>query len=310
MGDYIYTRRDFLKTLAVGGIGLYSLSLFGCGEKEAPEESIKKNGLADKVAVAKGDKVGELVTKAVAALGGMAAVVKKGDVVVVKPNIAWITRPELAGCTNPEAVATIVKLCYDSGAKIVKVFDRPCRDARFTYKESGIQEAAEKAGAKVFFMDSRDYVETDIPKGKSLKRWPIYRDVLEADVLINVPIAKVHGTSGLTLAMKNLMGTVGGNRGTWHRDIHQKLADYSSRVKSDLVIMDAYRIMVRNGPAGGSPDYVELKKTIIAGKDIVAVDAYTAKALFNKTPDEIRHIKYAHEMGVGNMDYSDRLVMV
>jgi uncharacterized protein (DUF362 family) len=189
----------------------------------------------------------------------------------------------------------------------VKVFDRPCRDPRFTYKTSGIQEAAEAAGARVSFAAEDRYVDLKIPRGKSLKSWPVYRDVLEADVVINAPVAKVHGTTGVTLAIKNLMGVAGGNRGTWHPGIHQKLADWLSALPCDLTVIDATRPMMRNGPDGGSPHDVERADTVVAARDIVAADAWVTKEIFAKNFDRVRFVKLADEMGLGRLDTTGRV---
>ena len=304
------TRRKFIRMAGGAGAAFYSFGITGCGKKprELPPRTVRENSLNESLVVGQGDDIRSVVRSVVDKLGGMSALVRKGDVVTVKPNIGWTTPPELAGCTNPEVVSAVVELCYEAGAGKVKVFDRGCRDDRISYERSGIADAAKKAGAEVSFVDNRLYREVPIEQGKKLKRWPIYDDALRADVLINLPVAKVHNASGLTLSLKNLMGTAGGDRGTWHQSLHQKIADYYTVLPCDLAILDAYRIMVSNGPAGGSPNDVRLRKTIVACRDLVALDAFAAKEFFNKTPAEIRHIEYAHELGAGNMDFSSRVV--
>lgn len=308
------SRREFIRNAGALGVGFCALGgLAGCvGGKSGPGGAAKQrtargNSLEDKVAVVRGNDIGRMVGKAVAALGGMGAVVKKGDVVVVKPNIAWISRPELGGCTHPDAVAALVALCLGAGARQVKVFDRPCRDPRFTYKTSGIQAAAKAAGATVRYMADSGYEEIEIPRGKLLTKWPVYGEFLEADVVINAPVAKVHNTSGVTLAIKNLMGVAGGNRGRWHPDIHQKLADWLSALPCDLTLIDATRPMMRNGPDGGSPTDVERADVIVAAKDIVAADAWVTKEIFSKDFDEVRFVRIADEMGLGRADYPGRV---
>jgi len=308
------SRREFIRNASALGVGFCALGgLAGCvSGKDDPggagtERSARGNTLEDKVAVVRGTDVGKMVGKAVAALGGMGAVVTKGDVVVVKPNIAWISRPELGGCTHPDAVAALVALCLEAGAAQVKVFDRPCRDARFTYPTSGIEAAAKAAGAKVSFVGEGGYVDLEVPRGKSLTKWPVYREFFDADVVINAPVAKVHNTSGVTLAIKNLMGVAGGNRGRWHPDIHQKLADWLSALPCDLTLIDATRPMMRNGPDGGSPTDVERGDTIVAAKDIVAADAWVTKEIFSKDFDEVRFVGIADEMGLGRADYAGRV---
>lgn len=304
------SRRRFLKMAGAAGAGLCSLRIAGCRKKELAPRTLRPNSMGGRIVVAKGDDIRSVVRSVVQELGGMSSLIRKGDIVVVKPNIAWTTTPELGGCTNPEVVAAVVELCYEAGAATVKVFDRGCRDDRITYRVSGIAEAAKKAGAVVSFVDKRRYYDVPIEKGKKLKSWPIYEDAVKADVLINVPVAKVHNASTLTLSLKNLMGTAGGDRGTWHQSLHQKIADYYAVLPCDLCVLDAYRVMVRNGPAGGSPRDVNLVKTIVAGTDLIALDAFAAKEFFDKTPDEVRYIQYAGELGLGDMNFSDRVVRI
>jgi uncharacterized protein (DUF362 family) len=305
------SRRKFIKIAGAAGAGIYSFGILGCGKKTVlHSRTLRDNTLNDRVVVGQGDDIRSVVRAVVERLGGMPSLVREGDIVVVKPNIGWTTPPQLGACTNPEVVASVVELCYEAGAKKVKVFDRGCRDDRISYQRSGIADAAKKAGAEVFFVDNRFFREVPIEKGKKLTSWPIYEDAVKADVLINLPVAKVHNATGLTLSLKNLMGTAGADRGTWHQSLHQKIADYYTALPCDLGILDAYRIMVSNGPAGGSPGDVRLKKTIVASKDLVALDAFAAKEFFNKTPDEVRHIKYAHEHGTGNMDFSERVLRI
>ena len=182
------------------------------------------------LAVVRGASPARITSAAVNELGGMRRFVSRGDIVVVKPNIGWDRTPEYAANTNPEVVAEIVRLCYEAGAKKVKVFDHPVSDARRTYKQSGIAVAAAAAGAQVSFVDERKFKDMAI-KGQLLKSWPLYTEIIEADKVINVPIAKVHGIATLTLGMKNWMGIMGGSRGRIHQRIDESLVDLARFVK-------------------------------------------------------------------------------
>jgi len=304
------SRRKFIRVAAAAGAGLCSFGMIGCRRKELRPRVLRANSMSDKIVVGKGDDIRSVVRAVIEKLGGMQSLVRKRDVVVVKPNIGWTTPPELGGCTNPGVVAAVVEMCYEAGASRVKVFDRGCRDERITYRNSGIADAARKAGAEVSYIDRRRFYEVPIERGKKLRSWPIYEDAVKGDVLINVPVAKVHNASGLTLGLKNLMGTAGGDRGTWHQSLHQKIADYYTVLPCDLAVLDAYRVMFRNGPAGGNPGDVRLEKTIAASTDLVALDAFAAKEFFNKTPEEVRHIKYAAELGAGSVDLAERIVRI
>jgi len=257
--------------------------------------------VAPDLAVAAGPVPSRTTTAAIQALGGMRRFVRTGDVVVVKPNIGWDRSPEQAADTNPEVVATVVTLCLEAGAKRVKVFDHPLNDARRCYSRSGIAEAARRAGAEVSYVDSSKFKEMRI-QGEALKSWPIYTEVIEADKLINVPIAKHHGLSRLTMGLKNWMGAIGGRRSLLHQEIDLALADLAMFFKPHLVVLDAMRTLVANGPQGGSPQDVRNTKTVVAGVDQVAVDSYGA-TLFGLKGEDLGYLRHAHARGLGQLDY-------
>lgn len=289
-------RREFLKLAAAAGAGTMIseglLSLIAGPAFAAPGPDL---------AVAQGNAApGRIVRAAVDACGGMKKFVSRGDIVVVKPNIGWDRRPELAANTNPEVVAEIVRLCLEAGAKKVKVFDRPVNDARRCYKQSGIADAAAKAGAEVKFVDERKFKDVKL-QGKAVKSWPIYTEVLDADKFINVPIAKTHGLAGLTLSLKNLMGIMGGSRGRIHQNLDESLVDVAGSVRPALTILDAIRILTANGPQGGDPSDVKILNTIIAGTDMVAVDAYGA-TLFGRKAADLGCVRAAQKRNFGKSD--------
>ncbi len=245
-----------------------------------------------------------MVRKAVKALGGMKRFVKSGDEVIVKPNICVAYHGyQYAATSNPWVVAAVVKLALEAGAKRGRVLDYPFGGtAEQAYNVSGIQAEVIKAGGKMVVMSNLKYVDTAIPQGQDLKSCKIYDDVLKADVLINVPIAKHHQLARLTLAMKNMMGVIY-NRPMMHVNLGQRLADLNSRVKSSLVIVDAVRMLMDHGPSGGNLSDVKKADTIIASPDIVAADSYAA-TLFGLQPNDLSYIKKGAKMGLGvkNLD--------
>jgi uncharacterized protein (DUF362 family) len=254
------------------------------------------------LAVARGASPEEITRRAVAALGGMERFVKHGYDVIVKPNICNASHSfEYASTTNPEVVATLVRLALAAGAKSVRVMDSPFSgSAQAAYARSGIEEAVKAAGGKMELMAGPRFVETAIPEGRDITQWNIYQPVLEADLVINVPIAKHHSLARLTLAGKNLMGVID-NRGGLHRNLGQRIADIASRVRPQLTVVDAVRILVANGPTGGNLADVKQADTVIASHDWVAADAY-ATGLFGLTPDDIAYVVAADEMGLGSKE--------
>ncbi|MEJ2058199.1 MAG: DUF362 domain-containing protein, partial [Desulfofustis sp.] len=207
-------RRRFLQKIALfsGGLSL-SMPLFripqSFGSAAAAPDIIRCTG-ADYAA---------LVRETLARLGTMSSFVKAGSRVVVKPNIGWDRRPDQAANTHPLVVKTVVELALEAGAAEVKIFDHTCNEKRRCYNNSGMTDAIESIGskkAKLIHIDQRKFVEVKITRGRSLKEWKIYKDALEADCYINVPVAKHHGLSRLTLGLKNSMGVLGGRRGSLH----------------------------------------------------------------------------------------------
>ncbi len=289
-------RRDFLKTSALAGIGL-SIPSSLCLLTDACEAAAGHD-----LIVATGATPGRITRAAVDALGGMKKFISKGDVVVVKPNIGWDRLPEQAATTNPEVVGTIVLMCFEAGAKEVKVFDRTVNDPRRCYVQSGISQAAKSAGADVSFIDERRFKETTI-NGLVLKTWPLYEDILNADKVINVPIAKHHSLSKLTLSMKNWMGIMGASRSQIHQRIDESLVDISRRIRPVLTILDAVRVLTRNGPQGGNLADVKKLDTVVVGADQVAVDSYGA-TLFGMKGSDLGYVRIADKIGFGIMDLS------
>jgi uncharacterized protein (DUF362 family) len=238
---------------------------------------------------AEGKDYPALVEKALAPLGGITSLVKKNERVVIKPNISWDRTPDQAATTHPEIVRSLAILCLEAGASQIMVFDRPVNEERRCYINSGIKPAVESMGnSRVTcpYMDHRKFISVKIDKGKSITKWDFYKDAFEADCYINVPVAKQHGSSGLTLGHKNIMGIIGGNRGLIHLSLAQRIADLNTVIKPRLTLIDATRILFRNGPSGGSHSDVKVLNTLIASRDTVAADAY-ATTLFQMEPEKI-----------------------
>jgi uncharacterized protein (DUF362 family) len=243
----------------------------------------------------------KITRAAVDALGGMRSFIKKGDIVVIKPNIGWDRTPEQGANTNPAVVATLVRMAYEAGAKKVKVFDRSCNDPRRCYVQSGIEAAAKAAGAEVSFVDDRKFREVPIKGGVAIQSWPLYAELLEADKIINVPVAKHHGLAKLTMAHKNWMGMMGGDRGKIHQHMDHALVDLSLVIKPCLTVLDAVRILTAHGPQGGNLADVKKLDTIIAGVNQVSVDAYGA-TLFGHTGADLGYVVNGAQRGLGVMD--------
>jgi uncharacterized protein (DUF362 family) len=282
-------RRTFLKL--AGLASLYPTPLLAA--TPAREPSV--------VGVAEGKDHAQVTRTALTLIGGMRRFVKPGDVVVVKPNMGWDRTPEQAANTNPLVVRAVVEEALAAGAKKVKVFDRTCNDERRCYVNSGIAEALRgMKNVEVKQIEPERYRKVPL-NGAVLKEWELYGEALTANVFINVPVAKHHGLTRLTLGLKNVMGVMGGNRGSIHKNIDQALADINSVLKSHLTVIDATRVLTANGPQGGDLADVRKFNKVIVSADIVAADAF-ATTLFGLQPADIGVTVAAHRRGLGELN--------
>ncbi|MDO5554243.1 MAG: DUF362 domain-containing protein [Planctomycetia bacterium] len=294
-------RKEFLKTLAAG-------SLAACVDMNGQTRAMADTEDAQATLVAVlGGEPGAMFAKGIEEMGGMSRFVKKGQNVTIKPNMAWDLAPELAGNTNPELIAALVKSCLAAGAAKVTVFDHTCANWRSAYEMSGIEKAAQDAGAEVVSGDDKSYYrEIQLPRAKNLKSALVHQAILDCDVWFNVPVLKHHGGARMTIAMKNLMGIVWDRQAFHRNNLQQCIADMCTLIKpATLHIVDAYRVVKSNGPRTASENDVVLAKGLFMSTDIVAVDTAAAKffkQVENIPIEEVSHIAAGEELGLGTMD--------
>ncbi len=309
------TRREALiRVLQLAGAGLATAGLgLWLGERSRRPEAVlaqtsRRSHLvaADpawpEMALLEGNDPAQMTRAALDLLGGMRRFVARGDVVLVKPNIGWDRTPEQAANTNPEVVAEVVRQCWNAGAKRVIVTDVSCNDARRAFQRSGIAAAAQQAGAEVLLPEPERFKEVDL-QGEMLRAWQVFEPFLNCDKIINIPVAKHHSLTGCTLGMKNWYGILGGPRHQLHQKIHESLVDLADFMRPTLTIIDCYRVLLRNGPTGGRLEDVLLKKTLVAGTDPVALDAYVAKSLWNLEAASLPYLSLAAKRGLGTWQF-------
>jgi uncharacterized protein (DUF362 family) len=313
------SRRGFLIGAAAVAAGLTGLRVMARRRHVVRLKEYAPNGLARGISIIHGDAkspadeervVTEMTRQAVAALGGMRTVVKKGDTVVIKPNMAWVWGPEMAANTNPYVVAALVRMCAEAGAARVCVMDNTiAADPSTSYRASGIAAAAAAAGAEVRYVERSRALTLPVPDHFVLPEWPFCREFVSGDacdVLINVPVLKDHGTSRLSIGLKNAFGMVAGERGQLHPEIHLKIPDLLRVIKVDLTVMDCYRVLRTHGPTGGTPadvdNSVQGARRVVASRDPVAVDACGA-SMFGYGPTQIGFIANAEKAGLGTADW-------
>ncbi len=283
-------RRTFLKASGAATLLAPSLIREALAAKELPL-----------VAVAEGSDYPAITRRAINAVGGMKRFVKPGDVVVVKPNMGWDRSTELAANTHPQVVRAVVEECLAAGARKVKVFDNTCNDARRCYVNSGIENALKgMKNVECKQLEPERFRKITL-NGQFLKEWELYDEALSANVYINVPVAKHHELSKLTLGLKNVMGIMGGKRGYVHRNLDTALADVNAHVKTHLTVIDATRILTKHGPQGGNIADVKVLNKVIASTDTVAADAF-ATTLFGLKPADIPVTVAAYKRGLGEMN--------
>ncbi len=276
------------------------------GQRQVRDFQVKGDGPLDMV-VARGPKDQDdvspdaIVRKAIEAMGGMKRFVSNGDIVVVKPNIGWDRMPIHAANTNPDVVGTVVQMAFEAGAKRVVVADGSCNDPHRCFQRSGIWNKAHSLGAEVILPSDHRFRTTRL-KGEVLDEWPIFTTLVEADKVINVPVAKHHNLAKYTAAMKNWYGVLGGRRNRLHQNIDTSIADLATFMRPSLTIIDAMRVLMRNGPQGGNIDDTKVMNTIIASIDQVAADALGC-TLIGQKRENLPYLKMAHDRGIGTMDW-------
>ena len=283
-------RRTFIKAGAAAVAGAATLP----GAALAAEP-------AATVVVVHGTDIAKMVEAGIAKMGGWDKFFKPGGKVALKPNLAWKSTPEQGGNTHPDILRAFILAAEARKVKQITIPENTCQPEKETFPTSGALDAIKGTSAKLYRPKASEYKEVEVPKGKICQKAKVSRDLLEADCLINMPVAKHHGGATLSLSMKNWMGAIDNNtRRAWHRQgLHQCIADFSTFLKPTLVVIDATRIMLDHGPQG--PGKLAHPHEIILSTDPVAADTYAA-SLFKKTPTDVPHIRIADEMGVGCSD--------
>lgn len=298
-------RRDFLQKGFVASVlaSIYGATLGRIAPVWGAQSSAGSAAAYDLVAV-RGNQIVPMFERAMQEMGGMSRWVKRGQTVVVKPNIGWDVTPERAANTNPDLVGAIVRHCLQAGARRVMVLDNTCDNWQRCYQNSGIEKAVTDAGGQMVPANlERFYRDVTIPGARRLKEVKVHQQILDCDVLINVPVLKHHSSTSLTIAMKNLMGIVWDRR-YWHRnDLHQCIADICLFRKPDLNIVDAFLVMTQNGPRGTSTGDLVMKNSLLVSPDIVAIDAASA-LIIGTPPAEVGYLRLAQEMKIGSLDLS------
>jgi uncharacterized protein (DUF362 family) len=291
----IISRRQFIITTAAGvaaGVVGYPCFLHAAEEFD--------------LAVISGEPA-TATRKAIDVMGGITRFMKKGQRVVIKPNMSFARTPDFGATTHPSVVVAVAQACIDAGAKEVLVLDHTLQRPELCLERAGIRDACRNIpGVHVLALQERKFFrEIRIPQGKVLERVEVVTDILDNAVLINVPVAKSHSMTGVSLGLKGLMGLIW-DRESFHSqfNINQGIADLATVIKPQLTILDATRAMISGGPGG--PGDVKKPNLIIAGVDPVAVDSYGVGIVpwygKNFKGRQVEHLLEVHQRGLGKID--------
>lgn len=299
------TRRRFIKGSAAASAAVtLGGGLLGEFVSRVMAEETAGAGLA---AVTSPDGFANTIA-AVDALGGMSHYVPEGSSVVINANTAFKHRGSIV---HPDVLLATLSLCADAGAKDVWLL----KGTPDGYWERSDRATEHRKAIDSANVSKRKFEVVTIAKGVALKEAHVDRHLLEADVYLDVSIAKQHKGCEFTGALKNTMGAcphdptcrffhMGNNPESedWYPDVDhlsQCVADLNLVRQPDLCILDAGEILTTNGPFG--PGKLAEPKSVVASKDMVAIDAYGVRYL-GLEPDAISAIAKAEKHGLGTSD--------
>jgi uncharacterized protein (DUF362 family) len=315
-------RRDLLRAAFGSAAGLV------LGSRLSPQQPVVRAAVTREplaVVVAEGtndDSMAGFLMTALAPFGGIKAFVKPGQVVCIKPNATWANPPHTASSTDPELLRALIQLVKEAGAKRIVVVDRCTIDPPAMCLEiSGIGAVVNEEGVEQVFTDRyleppEVYSGFDIPAGKAFTKLLAIKAALEADVRINMAVAKTHLVLPVTLCCKHMMGFLQ-SPGGLHASaeyLDQGIADINTdtKIKPAFHLLEAVRVRVRGSSYGDGTDITDPNRVkrfnqLLVGTDPVLMDSYAIESYFGMQTSEILHVMRAYESKVGDIDYTKAL---
>ncbi len=298
-------RREFLKT---GLVATAAAITVGPGIILNPN-STPASDYPD-VVVSHGRDPSAITRGAIDALGGIKRFVQPGNRVVIKPNMSFASGPPASANTHPEVVRQVAQMCMEAGASKISIIDNVLNHPEDCLNLSKIPQACEtipKTSVSVV-SNKRLFREVNVPKGKIIRTMGVASEVLDAHVLISVPVGKTHSSAGVSISMKGMMGLIFDRRPFHTRGLDEAIVDMVTILKPHLVVVDATRILSTGGPGG--PGEVIPLNLVIASTDMVAADAQMVAlgTWYGRKiqPEQVKHLSEAAERGLGRLDL-DRL---
>jgi uncharacterized protein (DUF362 family) len=316
------SRREFLVRLGVtgaliAGSGLAARKLWQPGHFVPGFEKVKGsqlksyapeiNKILPSLAIAHGTNHETTIRAAMAALGGMNRFIQNGDVVMIKPNVAFDRPPPLAATTHPDALRAVAKLCFEAGAHKVVVADNPINSPTGCFLKSGLTAVASDLSLDLMYPEASSFAPLSLD-GEILKEWTFFNAPFKrATKVIGLAPCKDHNLCHASMTTKNWYGLLGGRRNQFHQHIHSIVSDFALMMKPTLVILDGMNVLMSNGPTGGRLSDVKPTNTIVAGTDMIAVDAYGYEHLLERDIAELTYLHKANDRGLGNINWKDTL---
>lgn len=250
----------------------------------------------------------EALEVALKEFGGLRSILKPNSKVVIKPNMSFRNSPEMATTTSPQLLRALVDLISKESPRSIMVVDNTLTDPEACIKNTGIGDALKGSTAEIKVMKKRSEFQTVKLKGSVLDSVDLMKEVLDCDILIPVPVAKHHSSTGVSLSMKGMMGLIF-DRASFHYkyDLHSAIVDLAAFLRPKVTIIDLTKALITNGPSG--PGEVEVHNTVVVSNDMVAADAYVVSKVrwYGKTidPFKVRHISIAHERKIGTANLNE-----
>jgi len=248
-------------------------------------------------------EVYEAVSRGISLLGGPESFMKPGDKLLLKPNLLAADPPEKYSVTHPAIFQAVARCLQDAGAHL-SYGDSPAAHRPLTAARKA--ELSNFAEAKnILLADLANGETIAYPDGNLIKQFTIAKGVLAADGIINLPKMKTHALTRLTGAVKNMFGCIPGVlKAEFHARLQnedllsQMLLDLNCLLPPRLNVMDGVIAMEGNGPRNGTGREVHV---LLLSTDPVALDT-TAARIMNLDPMLVPTLKWAKELGIGQVD--------
>jgi uncharacterized protein (DUF362 family)/Pyruvate/2-oxoacid:ferredoxin oxidoreductase delta subunit len=239
-------------------------------------------------------------------LGGPQRFFSRGDRVLLKPNLLRASDPQAAVVTHPMIVEAVATIVIENGGRPYVGDSPPMGNLKKVLQKSGYEPFMKKLGVPIATFSKARSVEFN--DGYLFRRIDIADEIFHFDAVINLPKLKTHCQMLLTLAAKNLFGTIiGTEKASWHlragRDTDtfaKVLLQILETIKPCLHILDGILGMEGDGPNSGKARPIGI---VAASSDPIALDA-TICRLLGFSVDRLRTCALGAQMSLGNIDPS------